>query len=845
MKRNRMLSVLAFSALTFGMLTSCGGASETMTDQEIVEAVIKDSSILLDNKTNPMRPTTYPTAYNELTALTGGYLKATTDFTYLSEANIEHQVSINWTYEASQWKVTDQETFLEMKPKYDGNIESNGTGKFTISAEATLGDAKATATYEINLVNDKNYVTIKDMPTSGDVAVQGYVTGIIKDTDGNGTPYGLYVQDGEYALMVYKPAKSVTDTLQIGDAVEVLGAASAYNNVKQITGSGAVITKLADDEIREGVEPAAINELEDADNIAKFTDHYAAMYKITGAKVIECSIDANVYNGKETKNAYVTAVVRYKGKEITISSDRYNADYDDKLKFYNTLKEIKDSNGAKTLDYVGPIATVNVYDGLGSDGNTKEKKVPGFSFIDSSFATVNNNAYVPVSSINLKGEKSAIRVGETTTLEAEVIDLENTSITWSSSDTSKATVSNEGVVTGVAAGEVTITATSVADANVKAAYTLNIAEKLTLAEVYTKTKGAYVEFDAIYTGEYRGDQNSGFYVGDGDYGMYIYKGDAAALELTEGTHVNVLGKVDVYNGGFQIANADVKKLETSSAVTPTTLELKDNLTGVDGKDTGRKVSVTGTLKEDPKLDSYENITLTITLGDGSDVNLKADSRYVPSHQLEALKVLKGGSTVTVNGFVTFNVSKSETLPTDSKGLQIVALSVPGIESNKVSITNAILNGGTPNTGSSNSYASFDNLNVDGITFKGDLGTAGYGDNSDPIIAMRTKVSNGEIANQSYLTNTSEFNGFNTFEIKYNATSITQYAPVLPLIYFSESPINTLTDMTAANWDKEPETNVTTYTTDIPETAKYFYLVHPGTATNKLFTYYFDSISLVK
>ena len=53
MKRTKLLSVFAFSALTFGMLTSCGGAKETMTDKEIVDAVMKDSSILLDNKTNP------------------------------------------------------------------------------------------------------------------------------------------------------------------------------------------------------------------------------------------------------------------------------------------------------------------------------------------------------------------------------------------------------------------------------------------------------------------------------------------------------------------------------------------------------------------------------------------------------------------------------------------------------------------------------------------------------------------------------------------------------------------------------------------------------------------------
>ena len=181
------------------------------------------------------------------------------------------------------------------------------------------------------------------------------------------------------------------------------------------------------------------------------------MYKMTGAKVISCSINANEYNGKVTEKAYVTAVVRYKGQDITISSDRYNADYDDKQKFYDTLKEIMDSNGAKTLDYTGPIGTVNVYNGK-ENGNTVEKKIPGFTFIDSSFAKINNNAYVPVSSVSVTGEKDAIRIGETTQLTANIIDLDSEEVTWSSSDDTKATVDNTGKVTGVAAGKVTITA---------------------------------------------------------------------------------------------------------------------------------------------------------------------------------------------------------------------------------------------------------------------------------------------------------------------------------------------------------------------------------------------------
>ena len=492
MKRTKLLSVFAFSALTFGMLTSCGGAKETMTDKEIVEAVMKDSSILLDNKANPMRPTTYPIAYNELTALTGGYLKATTSFTYLSDAGLEHKVSISWKYEAAQWKATEYETYTELRP-VTNDIAFNGTGDFTVTGTATYNGATSTASYLIHVVNDKNYVTIKDMPTEGDVAVQGYVTGIIKDTDGKGSPYGVYVQDGEYALMIYKPSKSVTDTLEIGDAVEVLGEASSYNNVKQITGSGAVITKLSDGEIRENIAEPVIAELEDADVLNDKT-HAATMYKMTGAKVISCSIDANEYNGKVTEKAYVTAVVRYKGQDITISSDRYNADYDDKQKFYDTLKEIMDSNGAKTLDYTGPIGTINVYNGK-EGGNTSEKKIQGFTFIDSSFAKVNNNAYVANPNIGISAETTSVTVGKTISLTATAYDFDSEqTITWSSADPTIATVDENGTVTGVKAGTVEIKAAAASDATKFDTITITVEEAVT---EFTNLDGVKITSDDV------------------------------------------------------------------------------------------------------------------------------------------------------------------------------------------------------------------------------------------------------------------------------------------------------------------------------------------------------------
>lgn len=85
--------------------------------------------------------------------------------------------------------------------------------------------------------------------------------------------------------------------------------------------------------------------------------------------------------------------------------------------------------------------------------------------ICSSYTTAPNTITVTPAS-------SSIAVGGTTTLGVSV-DTGSSNVTWSSSNTSIATVSN-GVVTGVAAGSVTITATSTVDTSIKGTATVTV-----------------------------------------------------------------------------------------------------------------------------------------------------------------------------------------------------------------------------------------------------------------------------------------------------------------------------------------------------------------------------------
>ncbi|MDD7617844.1 MAG: Ig-like domain-containing protein [Candidatus Enterosoma sp.] len=93
--------------------------------------------------------------------------------------------------------------------------------------------------------------------------------------------------------------------------------------------------------------------------------------------------------------------------------------------------------------------------------------------------TIETNA---TGSVSLDKETATVKIGETITLVATVNGSEDTSVTWSTSADTIATVA-DGVVTGVAAGTATITATSVADPTKSASCVVTVLDPATLKTV--------------------------------------------------------------------------------------------------------------------------------------------------------------------------------------------------------------------------------------------------------------------------------------------------------------------------------------------------------------------------
>lgn len=452
MKKTKLLLALVLSA--GAVLASCGDkpASETMTDEDIVKAVLNSSAVITDNKAAPIRDDSYGVV-NKLEQKAASYLIAQTSYSYLSDSGNTYDVAIDWDYAQGTLEEetvsSNGSTHLELRPVW-GDFGTTSTVKLT--ATATLNDASASLTYTLTIDNNKNLIAIEDIPNSGLVAVRGEVVGFIDGDDDQW--YGILVQSGSHGFMVYNIKKNkVPSGLKVGDIVEVSGTSSPYNGTKQIKGSDAQITILSGEDAS-SVAPAEFTVLGHPGFISQAT--YGTMSRVEGAKVTSVELVDNHYNGQVTEGDYVVATLEYKGAEMFFYADRYNSNMEAKKAAYDLLKQALDSNGEKTVNITGMQAMNKevVWDGDNNDMNTTDGAA--LMLVDSSLIEVVDEPYQEATSIDITYTGNLF-VGSSLQLSAS---LEGETITWATSDPSVATVDENGLVTGVSEGTVTISAST-------------------------------------------------------------------------------------------------------------------------------------------------------------------------------------------------------------------------------------------------------------------------------------------------------------------------------------------------------------------------------------------------
>lgn len=254
----KRLSVLLL-ATVFSVLAGCGdssqtsqpGASSEITSEDtrteaelltILDEVAEFTPLLLESGTGERLDSTQFLSVNELKD--GRDLLGVRSINYWGD-----NITVRWeAREASTlagFAITELDpTTMQIRPEYpeyEPKTDPQGNDISVIPpiataqlyAHLTLGKVTKRVTYNMWLypqmkVNWKDLSVVRDSLPNEIIGVRGYITSIYPDYD------ALTIQDGHYALTLFKVQNYSSAGLEIGDYVESVGSWRPYNGLAEI-----------------------------------------------------------------------------------------------------------------------------------------------------------------------------------------------------------------------------------------------------------------------------------------------------------------------------------------------------------------------------------------------------------------------------------------------------------------------------------------------------------------------------------------------------------------------------------------------------------------------------------
>lgn len=364
------------------------------------------------------------------------------EVTYTGNAYVGEIVNLETT--ASGVKVTEGVTYTIEEGSNLASLE-NGvltiTGEGTIKVKATYVKDGKTLTAEVTInataLTLSKLSELKSM-TTGKVKSRGYVMGY------TGTPRsdsGLYdkvfVADGEDYFILYKIQPEQLTGINVGDLIEFTGDIQHYKQADVTTYETAhnVITKLteADSSI---VKPTATELTSSSASFAFGQANISKAYKINQGVVV---------SNTEDSKGNMTVKFALGSNEYELFMD--NRDYDITKDPFTKLK-------------AGAVFNADVFAAATNFFCPSNIEITG----EQEVLTLDKK----------EGEINIAAMDKTLQLNATYTGSNTAAIVWSSSAESVATVDQNGLVTGVAVGETTITA--------KKSETLYVEAKITVVD---------------------------------------------------------------------------------------------------------------------------------------------------------------------------------------------------------------------------------------------------------------------------------------------------------------------------------------------------------------------------
>ena len=421
---------------------------------------------------------------------------------------IQYGVAITNKTEFEDWHAGDENITLgiELTPAAnvraalsEGELVITSSNPSVISVSGLVltaqdaGNATITATYHGQ--SDSVDVTVKaeDIKTIADIIAnskkndvitfKGYYLGHNSRINYLGSdtyPY-VYVGDGQQSIILYCMPATYLEGIEVGDLVKVSGKYSPYNGLPE-TASGSV-TKFVKTTSETVVRPTTT--VIDAEH-PSFT----------------MSMD-NIGSPVHVEGAEVSKVVKVEAKKRSDLEPAVNGQAVE-TNYYERTYKIK--VGENEYDffinerYVTPsqdITDLSVGDKVSFDAFVNIPEVNKFNLAMPSNIVRVASVKDPVESLTLSAAQQKLYAGKTLALTAKVLpDTALQNVTWASSNNEVATVAG-GVVTGVKAGNVTITATTVGQPVKTASIDLEVVTPITEAQHAGTSADPYTVDDAV------------------------------------------------------------------------------------------------------------------------------------------------------------------------------------------------------------------------------------------------------------------------------------------------------------------------------------------------------------